>query len=310
MTLKTNLHPRNPHRFRYDFPALILSCPQLATFVEVNQYGNESINFASPEAVKMLNKALLVHFYGISFWDIPDGYLCAPIPGRADYIHYCADLLGSSNEGVIPTGKNVSVLDIGIGANCVYPLIGSRSYGWHFVGTDIDSVSIASVKKIVAGNSVLEGLIETRLQDSPPHVFNGIIRSDDFFDISICNPPFHASKAEADEKTLRKVTNLKLPQGALNFGGQNNELWCPGGEVSFIQTMSKESLLIRNQCFWFTTLVSKKENLDVVYKALKKVQPTEVRTIDMAQGQKMSRIVCWTFLDSESQKKWRQDRWL
>nr|WP_262488376.1 RlmF-related methyltransferase [Iodobacter fluviatilis] len=31
--IKNNLHPRNPHRGRYDFPALIISCPDLAPFV-------------------------------------------------------------------------------------------------------------------------------------------------------------------------------------------------------------------------------------------------------------------------------------
>ena len=43
----------------------------------------------------MLNRAILMHHYGVKSWDIPAGYLCPPIPGRADYIHSVADLLAA-----------------------------------------------------------------------------------------------------------------------------------------------------------------------------------------------------------------------
>jgi hypothetical protein len=103
-----------------------------------NRYGTESIDFANPAAVKALNQALLKKFYDIAHWDIPPGYLCPPIPGRADYIHHVADLLAGEHEVAIPRGPSVAVLDIGIGANCVYPIVGCHDYGWQFVGTDID----------------------------------------------------------------------------------------------------------------------------------------------------------------------------
>jgi 23S rRNA (adenine1618-N6)-methyltransferase len=54
---------------------------------------DRTINFSIPQAVKLLNKALLLHFYNVKDWDIPDANLCPPIPGRADYVHYIADLL-------------------------------------------------------------------------------------------------------------------------------------------------------------------------------------------------------------------------
>jgi len=125
---KTTLHPRNPHRFRYDFEKLILSFPELKEFVFINEHNVETIEFANPDAVKALNKALLISDYDIKNWDIPKNYLCPPIPGRADYIHYIADLLAESNNGIIPEGENVVGLDIGIGANCIYPIIGNETY--------------------------------------------------------------------------------------------------------------------------------------------------------------------------------------
>jgi 23S rRNA (adenine1618-N6)-methyltransferase len=91
----------------------------------------------------------------------------------------------------------------------------------------------------------------------------------------------------------------------LNFGGQNAELWCEGGEIGFVTQMIYESAKYPMQCLWFTTLVSKKENLSSLYKTLNKVSAVDIKTIDMAQGQKTSRIVAWTFLSHEQQKAWK-----
>ena len=295
---KSNLHPRNPHRFRYDFQALIKNCPALLPFIFVNKYDSETIDFANPEAVKLLNKAILKHFYQISNWEIPKNYLCPPIPGRADYIHYIADLLAENNFGNIPTGKSVKVLDVGVGANCVYPIIGNHAYDWQFVGTDIDPVATQSAKNIIENNDTLWGKVEIRLQTSSANIFKGIILPDEVFEVSICNPPFHTSLAEATAGTQRKTKNLsgkKASNPTLNFGGQNAELWCEGGEESFVKKMIIESATIPQKCVWFTSLISKKEHLQNIYRNLKNVKALEVRTIDMAQGQKTSRIVAWTF---------------
>ena len=303
------LHPRNMHNQRYDFEALITSEPKLNEFVSLNKYNDLSIDFADPKAVLTLNKALLSHFYKIKNWDIPLNYLCPPIPGRADYIHYIADLLAKSNNGKIPKGKNIKGLDIGVGANCIYPIIGSSVYSWKFVGSDIDSTSINSANKIVELNDSLKDTIECRLQLDNDNIFTGIINKDDKFDFTICNPPFHKSAKEAQMGSSRKVKNLtnkKTKKPTLNFGGQNNELWCDGGETAFIKKMINQSTLYKQNCFWFTTLVSKKENLPVIYKALKEVKPFEIHTIEMKQGQKTTRFIAWTFLTKKMQSSWNQ----
>ena len=92
----------------------ITAYPPLSPFVSKNIYGDDSIEFANPKAVRALNKALMMHYYGIKSWDIPEGYLCPPIPGRADYIHHAAGLLSQSNYGKIPKGEHITVLDTGI----------------------------------------------------------------------------------------------------------------------------------------------------------------------------------------------------
>jgi 23S rRNA (adenine1618-N6)-methyltransferase len=310
---KATLHPRNPHRGRYDFKELVAGTPELAAFVSLNAYGDESINFADPAAVKALNRALLREVYGIEGWDIPAQYLCPPIPGRADYLHFLADLLAGSNGGVIPRGDAIRVLDIGVGANCIYPLIGQREYGWQFVGSDIDALALANAQRIVDANS-LSGAITLRLQASPAAIFEGVVKQGELFDLSMCNPPFHASLAEARAGTQRKWKNLgveankkKVP--VLNFGGQGMELCCEGGEEAIACRMIEESARFSGSCLWFTTLISKSASLPGVYRAIKYAGAVENTTIEMAQGQKKSRIVAWTFLDKKRQQAWRLARW-
>lgn len=310
--VKSKLHPRSKHRDRYDFKELIKSSPELEAYVRKNIHGDESIDFADPKAVKSLNKALLNHHYGIEHWDIPDGYLCPPIPGRADYIHHMADLITSSNYGKMPAGDKITCLDIGVGANCIYPLIGNKEYGWSFIGSDIDPHALKSARKIIASNPEMKGKIELKLQDNPKDYFYGVIRREDQIDFSICNPPFHASAEEAQSVSQRKLKNLNIKTSSSpqkNFGGQPMELWSEGGEKRFVSKMIRQSRKFAASCYWFTSLVSKESNLKRVYEALKVMEAEDVKTIPIGQGNKKSRIVAWTFLTSREQKQWKESRW-
>ncbi|CAD7490432.1 23S rRNA (adenine(1618)-N(6))-methyltransferase RlmF [Aeromonas dhakensis] len=302
---KSGLHPRNRHQAPYDFAALCLRTPELQPFVFVNPYGASTIDFADPAAVKALNKALLALHYGIQHWDLPAGYLCPPIPGRVDYLHRVADLLAES-AGKVPTGKGVRVLDVGVGANCIYPLLGAREYGWRFVGSDIDPVSVKAAS-LLANSNGLGSQIECRLQCRAGDIFQGIVAPRERFALTLCNPPFHASLAEASKGTERKLRNLGKEvkdKPVLNFGGQKAELWCEGGEAAFLAAMINQSRAFAEQCLWFSSLVSKKDNLPAAKKALTRVGARQVRVLEMAQGNKVSRVLAWTFFDEAGCREW------
>ncbi len=311
---KTGLHLRNAHRQGYDFAALTKSDQALATHVTLNEHGVESIDFSDPAAVKALNRALLKHHYGIDGWVVPDGFLCPPIPGRVDYIHYVAELLGES----VPNGVSTSVrmLDIGTGANGIYALLACKLYGWSCTASDIDATSLDNVAAIVARNPGLEKRIKLRLQSDNSHIFEGVIKEGEFYDVSVCNPPFHASLEEALKGSQKKVANLnrnrekrsgeKVIERAgepspseseivLNFGGQKAELWCKGGEIRFLRKMLKESKKFAPQCKWFTSLISKSENVKPALNILAKLNAVEVKEIKMQQGNKMTRVLAWRF---------------
>ncbi|MGX9935824.1 23S rRNA (adenine(1618)-N(6))-methyltransferase RlmF [Advenella kashmirensis] len=313
MSTLSLFHPRNRHQGRYDFTELIKSMPELGAFVRANPHGDQSIDFANRAAVQALNAALLKTWYGVSHWDIPEGYLCPPIPGRGDYVHHLADLLAECNAGVIPRGPAVHVLDIGTGASAIYPIIGHFDYGWRFTGSDIDPGAVKSAQAIIQANPGIRGAAEVRRQKSPAHIFKGLVGVNDRFDLTLCNPPFYSSSEDAANNSERKWRGLgragaghKRP--LLNFGGRDTELWCKGGEVLFINRMAEESTTVQKQVLWFSTLVSKESNLPEVYRSIKNAGALHVRTVDMTQGQKKSRFVAWTFLNRADQKAWHSRR--
>ncbi|MGE6606954.1 23S rRNA (adenine(1618)-N(6))-methyltransferase RlmF [Halomonas sp. NPDC076908] len=300
--VRKGLHPRNLHNQGYDFPALVKSHPALAPHVKPNAYGQLSIDFADPLAVKTLNAALLNRYYNIVDWDIPEGALCPPIPGRADYIYYMADLI---RFGLGREQPNIKLLDIGTGANGIYPLLACQIYGWQCVGSDINPHSLENVAKIIANNPTLKDRFSLRAQPDKNHIFEGIIQPGEFFDVSVCNPPFHASLDEALKGSQRKRNNLARSRGeqkvktkspTLNFGGLGAELWCKGGEQLFLKKLIRESQTYSTQCRWFSSLVSKADNVKPAKKLIGKLGAVDCREIEMQQGNKVTRILAWTFM--------------
>lgn len=297
------LHPRNIHNKSYDLKALVISYPKLSAFVKENQYGELSVNFSDSKAVLCLNQALMAHHYDFENWTVPEGNLIPPIPGRVDYLHYMADLLSEDNGGVLPVGPKNKVLDIGTGASCIYPILGNSIYGWKFVATDINSDSINHSNTLIKANTKLKKNIKNRFQKDANSVFRGMIKSDEKFVFSMCNPPFYASKEEAQEKRNQKLNNLNRnrekkghsPSAKNNFAGLNNELWCEGGELAFLKNMIIESVEFKNQCGWFSSLVSNKSNFEELNNTLDEQKVRESRVIEMIHGNKIVHILAWRF---------------
>ena len=280
------MHPKNPFAKDYDFDALIKQYPPLSDYVFVNKYGNKSIKFSDPQAVKSLNSALLKTHYELTYWDIPDDNLCPPVPGRLDYLLHIADLIPKTD---------LRLLDIGAGANLIYPILATCHFGWHSTASEVDKDSLKNAQEIIEKNSKLTE-IKLRPQQFKNSILENIIQPDDEFDIVICNPPFYKNRFEAEQKNRRKSQNLQLEEDeGVNFGGRSNELWYKGGEEAFIKKMISESVLFKDQVHWFSSLVSRKENLKNIKRAVNKTLPKEVKIVEMEQGNKKSRFVAWTF---------------
>lgn len=302
------LHPRNPHQGRYDLSDLCRVTPQLKEFIISSPGGEATLDFANEKAVLCLNQALLARYYQVAYWQLPPGYLCPPIPGRADYVHYLADLL-SRSTGTLPKGKQYRLLDIGTGASCIYPIIASQSYGWRVLASDIDDTAIKAASVVLAANPALKRNIELIRQPQAAAIFQGVLSADTKVHLTMCNPPFYASAAQAAEASERKWTNLgKAEKGATrNFSGQQHELWCDGGELQFIRNMITESQLLKQQVCWFSCLVSQQKHIAPLQKLLREVCAAQQLVIDMRQGNKVSRILAWSFLNETQQQQWCKD---
>lgn len=298
-----NLHKSSLHNKKYDFNSLVKTHQALNPHVFVNEYQTQTIDFSNPEAVKALNTALLATHYDVKFWEFPDENLCPPIPSRADYMHHLADVLRRSH-----LDTEVNVLDVGTGATCIYPLLGHAIYNWNFVGTDIDKKSLHIAQKIIDNNN-LGAVIKLRLQPDYQHILKGIIKTSDKFSASVCNPPFYKSQADAFEATKTKLKGLGKEGDKVvrNFSGTPTELCYAGGEKAFLHNYLYESSQYKQQCFWFTSLVSNVNHVESMKASLKKLGATEFQVVDMIQGNKVSRIVAWSFLSVQEQNNWNKN---
>ena len=304
---KTILHPKNRNRKNYDLVSMQESLPGLKAYIIQSKGDHFTIDFGSPNAIRMLNKAILKYYYGIDFWEIPKHNLVPPIPGRAEYIHHVADLLENDAEEIDWDGVQIKCLDIGTGASCIYPIIGVVDYNWSFIGSEIDQKSMQSAQKIVANNKILKDKVTLVSQSDPKFMYKGIVQPDHQIDVSICNPPFFKNREEAMRSTRRKVRNLtgKIKQKPTrNFSGSQNELVYQGGEVRFIRNMIIESQKFGQQVLWFTVLISKASNVKRLTDFLKSFRPKEIRRIEFETGNKKSRILAWTFQGAKERSAW------
>ena len=282
------MHKKNPFAADYDFDNLIKHNEALAKYVFPNKQGTKTIKFGDQRAVKALNKALLKTQFDVH-WDIPKGFPCPPIPGRLDYLLNIADLLPE---------KEIKMLDIGTGANLIYPILGTRHFGWHCTGSELNPDSIKHAAQIIANNPSLSS-VELRVQSDPKLILENIIEPDDKFDVMVCNPPHFKSLEEAQKHNQRKVRNLSSKKREkLNFAGRSNELWTPGGEAAFIQTLAEESVQFMDQVGWFTSLISRNDSVRGITEMIDAIPRTEVKVVEMTQGIKASRFVAWRFKET------------
>lgn len=296
----TKLHPRNKHQQGYDLARLQSANPALKPFVHINEHGKETIDFANPAAVLELNRALLYADYAIKYWDIARNSLCPAVPGRADYVHYIADLLAENNDGEVPTGHKITILDVGTGSSIIYPILGAQEYDWNFVGTEIDQNSLNIAKGNLNKNSWLKKKIDLRLQPDKERILTAVVGDKDRFDAVICNPPFFKSREENWQASSKKFANLSKGEAqptVQNFGGLSNELWYPGGEKAFITQMIYDSQKLQKHFGWITSLVSDKNNLKPLRAVLEYHKAREIRVIETRQGNKTSRILAWRWKD-------------
>ena len=287
------MHPDNPFEKEYNFNGLIQSHPKLSEFIIVGKSDRKSIDFGDSKAIIALNTALLKRTFDVN-WELKPGHLCPALPGRLDYLIHVKDLLDA------PSKKPITMLDIGTGASLIYPLLATAAFDWNCTASEVDIDSIEFAKKLLLLNPNLK-TTTLRNQRFKSKIFHHVMEENDYFDLVVCNPPFYKTQSEAEQRNIRKNKNLHNNESiSHNFGGHSNELWYKGGEEAFIKTMASESVSYGSQVGWFTCLISNSEHVKTLKRYVRKANPTELRVVEMEQGNKKSRFIAWTFKTPKS----------
>ncbi|KAF4716841.1 hypothetical protein FOZ62_021964, partial [Perkinsus olseni] len=85
---------------------------------------------------------------------------------------------------------SVKGIDVGIGGNGIYSLLGSALYGWQMIGTEVSQESIDNVQSIIDNNKDIVN-ITIKKQEDKMKIFEGCIDLEDTYTFSMCNPPFY-----------------------------------------------------------------------------------------------------------------------
>ncbi|KAH8739310.1 YbiN-like RNA methylase [Cryptosporidium ryanae] len=318
-------HHRNIHVLD-NFLLLSFGYPELIDCIKINN-GKVHINYDNPRAIYKISKVLLHYRYKIT-WKIPRGFLVPTIPSRVNYVHYIADLLtpehifnteetkglfsktclphktGIKHETefcsvktyLIPTGRQIFGLDIGVGANCIFPILCNSIYSWSMVGTDISTESLFISNSIIEINNLSDS-IKLIHQKNVDQILVGILDhpkiSNTYFAFSICNPPFYSSNEDS--------INSTHPNRSRSC--KEYEVITIGGEFNFLLKLYKQSKNFQKRVIWFTSQVSKLKNIKKLREIFryelcsKKLEAT--RIISLKQGKHEKWVLAWSFYNKE-----------
>jgi len=284
---------------RVDFAILAQHNEEFRKHLITTSDGKGRINWNSPEALKALTAATLDYKFNIK-WDIPLNTLCPPVPNRATYVRWISKLLGSSRA--VNTGSTVKGIDVGTGASCIYPLLGKAMFGYHFLATDTDPVSLEWAKKNITSNG-WEDAITTKLQTEPTAVLSGLLNEGEQYDFVVCNPPFF-DKAErqgaASEGTDvpqggHGVANPSAPRKDRTTNLTAGEHSTEGGEAAFVGRMIDESLELRTRVTWYSAMIGRKQSLTALRKTLESLKDVSIRCTNIMHGKTTRWLLAWTF---------------
>lgn len=245
-----------------DFKALALEYPDtIGRYVKTNKTTSESYyDFGQgPEADCTLAEALAHKFFGIKL-ELDPSFLCPRIANRLIYVDWIRRL---SRETCAGADREITVLDVGVGSSCIYPLlICAQEPRWKCIGTDISAESLALASK----NLELNPILKKRIQLVNTGDKGGAFFDVGPFDVCMCNPPFYESAA-----AMRASSELKQQgpsESSKVFQARENELITRGGEYEFVARMVEESS--RGASTWYTSMVGHKATLVRVVEELRR----------------------------------------
>ncbi|KAL6719793.1 hypothetical protein ACLMJK_001714 [Lecanora helva] len=280
---------RDVYKEEIDFAVLALQSPAFNKILK----SNGQLDFSNPEAVQQLTKSLLERDFNLKI-ELPRDRLCPPVPNRFNYILWIQDLVDTTNENFSDNydlERNVTGLDIGTGASCIYPLLGcSQRPRWRFAVTDIDEQNMESAKRNIVRNNLKSRIRPQLTKPHDPLIPLDILNLESI-DFTMCNPPFYSSTADFLSSAASKS---RPPHSACT--GSEVEMVTPGGEIAFVNRMIEESKTLKERCQWYTTMLGKHSSIEVIVENLKGAGIENWAVKDLVQGNKTRRwAVAWSW---------------
>ncbi|KAI9247486.1 hypothetical protein BDA99DRAFT_526016 [Phascolomyces articulosus] len=276
----------NPYvQERPHFGELAQQYPALRPFVYTDRSDRPHIDFKDPKAVRTLTWCLLKRDFDLDV-KLRDDRLCPPVPNRLDYIIWIENILHETLSS--DQFQNARGIDIGVGASCIYPLLGCvRHKDWKFDGTEINETSVRCARGNVDKNK-LNDRITVRYNDNPERIF--LLDKGESYTFCMCNPPFYASPDELEESLQNKQD---LPFSVCT--GTQNEMITDGGEYGFIERIMNESLIYKDRIQWYTSLIGLKKSVRPLVNQLKSFGITNYVVTEFIQGRTKRWAIAWSF---------------
>jgi 23S rRNA (adenine1618-N6)-methyltransferase len=275
--------------FKPDFLTLIKEFPELKKYILKQNEDNEGefqFDWSNNELSLLMDKSILNYYFDIKYYDIPKGFLIPPIPSRINYINLINSIITKLIKDI--DIKNIIGIDIGTGANIIYPILGYSIYKWKFICTEINKEAYNNAKLILQKNN-LENNINIIKQNNKDNIFISILNRENKYIFSMCNPPYYNYENEIKLEDKKRDNEY-------NF----DEIYYKNGEYGFFQRYFEESICYKNNVFLYTILIGKKINAENIYDKLSSYSDI-IKIYNMQKiltGNNIRYIIYWSFFNN------------
>ncbi|KYM95659.1 PREDICTED: methyltransferase-like protein 16 homolog [Cyphomyrmex costatus] len=283
MSVKQYIHPRNKYKRPPDYKQLAILYPEFREIAMMDFTGRIRIDFKERRSLHVLTETLLKHDFDLHV-NIPADNLNPAIPLRLNYILWIEDLMTHSKLEM----ENVTGIDIGTGAVCIYALLLAKIYKCQVIGTEVDKGSVEHAQKCIKSNK-LQNLIEITTVNSD-RIFKDVVQDSRVYDFSMCNPPFFENEDDGFEKVVKVLPPRNAPTG------NDNELKTEGGELGFVTKIIEESVEVGNRVKIYSTMIGKKVNLVILRRLLRSKNIKNMTWTEFCQGHTTRWGLAWSFL--------------
>ncbi|KZC13336.1 PREDICTED: methyltransferase-like protein 16 homolog [Dufourea novaeangliae] len=285
MSLRKFMHPRNKYKKVPDFKKLAVLYPAFRNVANVDLTGKVKIDFKNEKCLRVLTEVLLKHDFNLDV-RIPPNKLVPTLPLRLNYVLWIEDLMKHSSVSEM---KELTGIDIGTGAVCIYPLLCTKIYGNRMIATEVDETSIQTAIKNVENNN-LQHLIKV-VKVNGHTIFQDIVKEHGSYHFTMCNPPFFETEGSD------RITKQQPPRNAPT--GNKAELTVKGGERAFVTQIIDESIEMKENIKIYTTMFGRRSNLLFLLKLLKKRNIENATWTEFCQGHTKRWGLAWTFLPKD-----------